>query len=162
MQNKTEILTATAAAVGASAAAGSVATKTDSLWYITRRKPAFQPPAWLFPVAWTALYVDIAAVTGTTLVELKEQGKEEEFKRLAGALGLNLALNTGWCSLFFRGKKPALATAEAAALAASSADLVRRCVEVKPKRGWWLAPYAAWTGFATVLTGAIWLKNRKK
>lgn len=27
-------------------------------------------------------------------------------------------------------------------------------------RGAWLVPYAAWTAFATVLTGTIWYLNR--
>lgn len=160
MDKTTKTKLATAGAVAATAAIGSVATNPDSWWYKTRRKPAFQPPAWLFPVAWTALYADIGYVTAQSLADLQAKGKLQQYEELRNALAINLGLNAGWCALFFRGKAPALATIEAAALAASSADLVRRCVEVKPKRGWLLSPYAAWTAFATALTGAIWWRNR--
>lgn len=153
------IIGAVAAAVAATAAVGSVATKPDSVWYRTRRKPWFQPPAWAFPVAWTALYIDIAAVAGQSLADLDEKNKNEQRNSLATALGVNLALNAGWCALFFRSKSPAAATAGAAALAASSADLTRRTMDVDKKRGQWLIPYPVWCGFATLLSAAIWRKN---
>ena len=45
-------------------------------------------------------------------------------------------------------------------LAISSADLARRNIAVNKRRGAFLLPYAAWTAFATVLTGTIWYQNR--
>ena len=44
-------------------------------------------------------------------------------------------------------------------LAASSADLVRRAHKASPEKGVVLAPYAAWTGFATVLSAVIARRN---
>ncbi|MDO5512072.1 TspO/MBR family protein [Corynebacterium sp.] len=159
-QNRTRIIGATTVGVIGNAVLGSAATDTTSWWYRTLRKPAFQPPGWVFPVAWTALYADMAAVVGQSLAELHEQGDHAEYEDLKKALAANVALNAGWSLLFFRGQRPGLATIEAAALAASSADLTRRCLAVNPRRGAWLAPYAAWTAFATVLTGTIWYLNR--
>ncbi|UUL77894.1 tryptophan-rich sensory protein [Pseudarthrobacter sp. Fe7] len=57
--------------------------------------------------------------------------------------------------LFWRSRRPWLAAAEAAVLAASSADLVRRTYRLHRTAGASLAPYAAWCGFATVLSAAI-------
>lgn len=139
---------------------GSAATDTTSRWYRRLRKPSFQPPGWVFPVAWTALYADMAAVVGQSLADLQEQGRNAEYEDLKKALAANVALNAGWSLLFFRGRQPGLATIEAAALAASSADLTRRSMAVNRGRGAWLVPYAAWTAFATVLTGTIWYLNR--
>ncbi len=150
----------TSAAVAATAAVGSVATDTSSAWYKTLHKPAIQPPGWVFPLAWTALYIDIATVVGQSLADLEEQERVAEASRLRRALATNLVLNAGWSALFFQVKKSGTATIEAAALAGSSADLVRKTMAVDSRRGAVLLPYAAWTAFATVLTGTIWYQNR--
>ena len=75
------------------------------------------------------------------------------------ALGLNLALNSGWSALFFQGKNPPAAAVEAALLAVSSADLTRRAWQLDRASGVLLAPYAAWTAFATALTMRIDQEN---
>lgn len=159
-QDRSRIIGATTVGVIGNAVLGSAATDTTSRWYRRLRKPSFQPPGWVFPVAWTALYADMAAVAGQSLADLQEQGRNAEYEDLKKALAANVALNAGWSLLFFRGRQPGLATIEAAALAASSADLTRRSMAVNRGRGAWLVPYAAWTAFATVLTGTIWHLNR--
>ncbi|HIW28746.1 MAG TPA: tryptophan-rich sensory protein, partial [Candidatus Luteococcus avicola] len=73
--------------------------------------------------------------------------------------GVNLVLNGGWSWVFWQARQLGAATGVAAALAASSADLVRR-VGKRRERGVILAPYAAWTAFATVLTAELWRRNR--
>lgn len=160
-QARYKTLGKTIAAVGANAFFGNLATKPDTAWYRALRKPWFQPPKWVFPVAWTALYTDIAAVTGLTLADLEEQGREAEYEDLKQALLTNIILNFGWSFLFFTAKKPFLATIEAGALAYSSAGLVRRAWDVNETRGKALLPYALWTAFATALTFGLWRRNRK-
>ncbi|CAM2864285.1 MULTISPECIES: tryptophan-rich sensory protein [Dermacoccus] len=141
---------------------GSLATDPDSLWYRTLRKPAFQPPAWVFPVAWTALYAGIAPTSSLVLAEIGEQGRTREQKRYAAALAGNLALNAGWSVLLFTRKQVRPACVDAVALAVSSADLVRCAARTSPERGVLLAPYAAWTGFAAGLTGALARLNPRR
>lgn len=155
-------LAACAAAVTATAVAGSIATKPGTLWYRTLRTPAFQPPPAVFPVAWTLLYADIAVISALALADLGEQGKTSEQKAYAGALGVNLMLNAGWSWVFFRGKRLRAGTVVAALLAASSGDLVRRAAKVSKEKGVVLAPYGAWTAFALVLTGTLAGKNRRR
>jgi tryptophan-rich sensory protein len=42
-------------------AVGSLSTGSNiEEWYTTIRKPAFNPPNWVFPLAWTVLYTLIA------------------------------------------------------------------------------------------------------
>lgn len=162
-QRRYRTIGATSLAVAANAVIGSVATDLHSAWYKSIKKPAIQPPAWLFPIVWTGLYIDIAYVVGQSLADIEErEGKRRRFTQLSESLGTNIALNAGWSLLFFRGKAPLLATVEAAALAASTADLVAKCRAVEPQRGNLLLPYAAWTSFATLLTGNIWWLNRKR
>jgi len=142
------------------AVAGTAATQVKTDWYESLEKPSFQPPAWVFPVAWTALYTDIATVTGLSLADLAEKENDEDYNSLRTALIANAVLNFGWSFLFFTAKKPAIATVEAGALACSSWDLARRAMKVNRNRGLWLLPYGGWCTFATVLTGALWWLNR--
>lgn len=154
-----DALTITAATV-ASAAVGAAATQPGSRWYRSLDLPPWQPPAPAFPLVWTPLYGSIAATSVATVTRLEEEGKVAEAARYRRALWLNLVLNTGWSVLFWRVRRPALAAAEAGALAASSADLARRAAASGRRAGWSLVPYAAWTGFAAVLSTAIARRNR--
>lgn len=147
------------AAVVATAVVGSALTDPDSRWYRSLRKPSFQPPALAFPIAWTALYADIWLMSSLVIGDAVEAGDTGKLRSYTAALGTNLALNASWCGLFFRSKRPWLAAAGAGVLAVSTGDLVRRAWADRRERGALLAPYAAWTGFATLLSTAIARKN---
>jgi tryptophan-rich sensory protein len=142
----------------AAAALGSIATATGtkSRWYRTLKKPAIQPPATVFPVVWTALY----AQTALASVDAQTQMTPDEARAYRRKLALNMTLNAGWCWSFFRGQKLGPSIAVAGALALSTADLARTAGDANPRAGWNLVPYTAWNTFATVLTAAIWRKNR--
>jgi len=153
-------LAGTATAVALTATTGSLASAdTRSGWYRRLEKPAIQPPAWVFPVVWTSLYADIA-VTSALALERLRQGDPAAARRYRRALALNLALNASWSWVFFKWHRLFPAVAVAGALAASSVDLVRRTASAEPRAGAALAPYAAWCSFATVLSTAIWRRNR--
>lgn len=148
-------------AVVATAGLGSVASAdgVSSGWYAGLDLPAFQPPPRAFPVAWTLLYADVAAGATTALGRLvaEDPAAATGFRR---ALAANLVLNAGWSWTFFRWHRLGSAVVVAAALTASSADLARRTRAVAPAAGTALAAYPAWCGFATVLSAAIWRRNR--
>ncbi len=147
----------TSAAVAACAALGSVASReVGSLWYRALRKPAIQPPAAAFPIAWTALYADLAITTAVAIDRLPR----EERPAYVRAFAANLVLNAGWCWVAFKAHRLGWAVPAAGVLAVSSADLVRRTGRVDQRAGLALAPYAAWCGFATVLSAALWRANR--
>lgn len=159
-------LLTTGTLTAATAVAGSVASKdVKSAWYRRLKKPAIQPPPAVFPIVWTALYADIALVSASVLS--RRQATTDACGRAArrgrgylGALLVNLALNAGWSWSFFRWHRLRLAVGVAAALAVSCAGLARRAGAVKPVLGWALAPYAAWCGFATLLSERIRRLNR--
>ena len=47
----------------AAAVPSSLLTDTGSLWYAQLQKPAFNPPEWAFPAAWSVVYLcDILAL----------------------------------------------------------------------------------------------------
>lgn len=154
-----KVLGAVGAAVAVTAVAGAVATIPATRWFKRLDKPAWQPPNQVFGPVWTALYADIAVISALHLSDLLEAGDDDEARRFTAALGSNLVLNAGWSWVFWQARSLPAATGVAAALAASSADLVRR-VGKRTERGVALAPYAAWTAFATALTAELWRRNR--
>ncbi len=143
------------AGVAACAAAGSLLTDARSAWYEKLKKPSWQPPAAAFPIVWTSLYAIVAVSAAKTVTELEAEGRESEASGFRRALTANLLLNAGWTGLFFRAHNLPVATAGAAALAASSAKLARRAGSVSAGAAWGLGAYAVWCAFATALSNKL-------
>ena len=157
-----QILAATTLSVGATSGIGSIASQPRiTRWYSRLRKPSYVPPNGVFPVAWTTLYADIAVTSAIAIDRLRETGRDKEARNYVVALAANLILNAGWSWLFFKYQKLGASAIGAAVLAASSADLARRTAAADPRAGAALAPYPLWCAFATVMSGHIWLLNRR-
>ena len=160
-----QTLAGTALAVAAAAGIGSVASKPGvTRWYSRLRRPGYVPPNGVFPVAWTALYTDIAITSATAIDRLRATGRhgaDREARNYVVALAANLILNAGWSWLFFKYHKLGASAAGAVLLAASSADLTRRTAAADPRAGAALLPYPLWCAFATAMSGHIWILNRR-
>lgn len=146
-----------AAATVVTAAVGSVGTRPDSAWYRRLRKPPWQPPTLAFPVVWTALYGLIGWAGGQALTAEQD---EEQRRRLAAVLAADLAVNAGWCWVFFTARRTGAGLATIVVLDALNVELVRRAWAADSRAGKALLPYTAWSAFATVLNGDIWRRNR--
>ena len=154
-------LVGTGLATAAAAAAGSVASRQGvANWYNDIRKPSYVPPNAVFPIAWTTLYVDIAASSAAVIERFRADGEHAKARGYIAALGANLVLNAGWSWVFFGRRKLGPAAVAAAALAVSSADLARRAADADAKLGAAMAPYPLWCSFATVMSTDIWRLNR--
>jgi translocator protein len=157
-----QTLAATTLAVGATAGIGSVASQPRiTRWYSRLKKPRYVPPNEVFPIAWTTLYADIAVTSATAIDRLRATGRDDEARKYTIALAANLILNAGWSWLFFRYQKLGASAIGAVVLAASSADLARRTAEADPRAGAALVPYPLWCSFATLMSGHIWVLNRR-
>jgi tryptophan-rich sensory protein len=157
-----QILAATTLSVGATSGIGSIASQPRiTRWYSRLRKPSYVPPNGVFPVAWTTLYADIAVTSATAIDRLRAAGRDKEARNYVVALAANLILNAGWSWLFFKYQKLGASAIGAAVLAASSADLARRTAAADPRAGAALVPYPLWCAFATVMSGHIWVLNRR-
>lgn len=154
-------LIGTGLATAAAAVAGSVASRRGVQgWYTTIRKPGYVPPNALFPIAWTTLYVDIAASSAAAIGKFRADGEPGKARGYIAALGTNLVLNAGWSWIFFGRRRLGPAAVAAGALALSSADLARRAADADVKLGAALAPYPLWCSFAAVMSTDIWRLNR--
>jgi tryptophan-rich sensory protein len=100
---------------------------------------------------------DIAVTSAIAIDRLREHDRAT-YER---ALAANLVLNASWSWVFFRFHRLGPAVAVAAALTLSSGDLVRRTAAADPRAAAAVSPYAAWCAFATVLSAAIWWRNRR-
>jgi benzodiazapine receptor len=154
-------LIGTALATAATAAVGSLSSRDGiERWYNGIRKPSYVPPNAVFPIAWSALYADIAVPSAAAINRFRADGRQAEATGYTVALGANLILNASWSWLFFNKNRLAVSAAAAGLLAASSADLARRAADADPKLGIALAPYPLWCSFATVMSTHIWRLNR--
>ncbi len=128
----------------------------SGIWYRLLRKPAFQPPDVAFPVAWGL--IDAALAVGG--YRLLRHGDSPMRRRALGWWALNVGLIGGWSALFFGRRGLASSTALAAAMVGSGAAYVTEARRVDPPAAAAGVPFVAWVGFATVLTAAIWRRNR--
>jgi tryptophan-rich sensory protein len=137
-------------------AAGSTgAMFSPGAWYESLEKPSWTPPNWLFPVAWTTLYL-LMSWSAARVAALPDTGHALAF------WSLQIALNTLWTPVFFGLKKLGggmivlvflwLAVA-ATTLAFFRADWVA---------GAMFLPYVVWVTVAGALNLSIWMKNRNR
>ena len=120
----------------------------------TLKKPPLSPPAWVFPLVWSALFVlmGIAAY----LVWMRDSTGRN------GALalyGLQLALNFCWTLIFFNLQNHALAFFWLLLLWLVILLCTLRFFKETPAAGWLMVPYLIWVAFAGYLNAGVWLLN---
>lgn len=117
-------------------------------WYDRLRKPSWTPPNWLFPVAWTTLYLCMAAAGARVAVS--------EGNSVAMALwALQIALNGLWTPVFFGLRRMKLGLAVLAALWASVLATTLALWMVDWLAGLLFVPYLAWVSVAGALNLAV-------
>ena len=126
------------------------------LWYRWLRKPGFQPPDAVLPIAWGL--IDTASAAGA--YRLLRCPPSPQRSQALGWWALNVALTAGWSGLFFGRRNLPLSTLAAAAMVGSGVAYVAQSRQVDRPAAAAGVPFVAWVAFATVLTAAIWHKNR--
>jgi tryptophan-rich sensory protein len=127
------------------------------IWYRLLRKPAFKPPDWTIPVAWTAIETALAC----SAYRLLRAPSSAARTRALGWWSWNVFMIGGWSRLFFKGHNLPLSTGAAASMVMSSAVFVREAKRVESPAAVAGIPLVAWVTFATVLTASIWAKNQR-
>jgi len=131
--------------LGAGALVGFL-TQRDTSFYEGLTKPAFAPPNWLFPVAWTLLY---AAMATAMWFVLRAQGKDRFI--LLGLYLAQLTVNLIWPFLFFMQQALGLAFFWLLLLWMLAAIMLYQFFRESKVAGWLLVPYQLWLTFAAVL-----------
>ena len=117
-------------------------------------QPPLTPPAWLFPVAWTALYL----LMGYAFYLVWTAPKRE--KNALFAYGVQLSLNFFWSLIFFGAKSYLFAFFWLLMLLAAILWTALLFYRTRPAAGLLLAPYLAWVAFAGYLNFGVYLLNR--
>lgn len=123
--------------------------------YRRLEKPPFNPPDWLFGI-WGPLFA-MLTLSGWRVWNAP-RGRDRTHA-LAHWFGIQ-ALNAIWMVLGFGMRRRGAMAAEAVVTvvnAAAYADAARR---VDRTAAWLAVPYAAWVGFAALLSEELWRRNR--
>jgi len=124
-------------------------------WYATLKKPSWNPPAWIFGPAWSALYAMMAV---SAWLVWRRGGFAAQRKPLVIFL-TQLVLNAAWTPLFFGLHRPGIAFAEILLLWLAIAVTFATFRPVTKAAAWLLAPYLIWVSFAAILNFALWRLN---
>ena len=120
-------------------------------WYAALAKPAMTPPDWVFPVAWTTLYV----LMGLALaVVIHARGSRLRAPEIA-LFVVQLAINLTWSPLFFGMHQVGWALAVIVAMFVLALATTLLFGRIRSLAAWLMVPYLVWTVFAAVLCWQI-------
>jgi tryptophan-rich sensory protein len=128
------------------------ATNLPGAWYAGLAKPAFVPPNWAFPVAWTILYIMIA-IAGWRTFRRAPSGRAMQ------VWAAQLALNFAWSPVMFTMHQIGAALVILIGLFAAIVTYINLEKSQDRLAAALFVPYAAWVAFAGVLNAAIWRLN---
>ncbi|KAF9315929.1 hypothetical protein BG003_002521 [Podila horticola] len=125
-------------------------------------RPAWAPPAYIFPPAWTTLYVSIGYASH--LVALKTGPSNAPGIRDMARTGLliygaNLVLNFAWSPLMFWKRQYGAALITAGGLTKTAIAMSYFYFQVDNMAGYLTLPYIGWLCYATALTFDVWMKR---
>ncbi len=123
--------------------------------YQSLNLPPLSPPSWLFPIAWTILYIlmGIAAY----LVYLSDPKCR---KPALIIYAVQLVVNFIWSPIFFNLHAYLLAFIWLVVLWLLLVATIKLFYQCNKAAGWLLVPYLAWITFAGYLSYNVWILNR--
>ena len=138
------------AACGAAAATGAMFQPGD--WYRGLSKPRWTPPDWLFPVAWTVLYLSMS-VAAARVAMTAGSGQALAF------WSVQIALNTLWTPVFFGLRRSGAGLVIIFLLWLAVAATMVAFWQVDRIAGALFLPYLAWVTVAGLLNRSVWYRN---
>ena len=117
-------------------------------------QPPLSPPAWLFPVVWTILYILMGI---SCYLYIQKGGAKDKGLYFYGA---SLLFNFIWPILFFSGKMYLAALIDLAILWICVFLMIGEYLKKDTKAGYLQLPYLIWSTFALYLNLAILILNK--
>jgi tryptophan-rich sensory protein len=145
------ITVATASFIGSTATAPSIPT-----WYAGLNKPWFNPPNWVFPVAWTSLFL-LMAFSFWRILRQVDGGKLRNAAIFA--FFLQLIVNVSWSVAFFAAQSISAGLVVGILLVAAVAWMIFTFRRIDRLAANAQLPYLAWVTFALMLTATLWRIN---
>jgi tryptophan-rich sensory protein len=119
-------------------------------------KPPLSPPAWLFPIAWTVLYLLMGVSSYLVYTRAKDENRLREGLVL---YGLSLFLGLLWSPIFFSLKMYFLAFLWLSSLLGIVISTAVSFYRIYKPAGLLLVPYVIWIAFAGYLNIMIAILN---
>ncbi len=120
----------------------------------TMIKPPLAPPAWLFPVAWTILYI-LMGIASFFIIKSTDEARGTGLLIYIIQLGFNF----GWSLIFFNLQLYVFSVIWLAILLAMIIGLIINTSKYSKPAMYMLIPYAAWCCFAMYLNISIAMLN---
>ena len=117
-------------------------------------KPPLAPPKWLFPVAWTILYIMMGIASYFLYKADSEEGREALV-----LYGIQLFFNFWWSIIFFNLKAYWFAAIWLFTMWIIILILLIKSKKIDVRSFWLLLPYFLWTTFAFYLNVGIAILN---
>ena len=116
-------------------------------WFDALTKPAIMPPGWLFPVAWSVLYVLLGFALALIL-----SARGAKWRSMAIAFfAFQFILNLAWSPLFFAAHQVFAAFVLILFMIAASVAATVVMGRVRTEAAWLMVPYLCWISFAAIL-----------
>ncbi len=119
-------------------------------------QPFLAPPSWVFPVAWTVLFI-LMGISSAMIYEA--DAPTDDKKRAFWLYGINLVVNFFWSIIFFNLGAFLGAFLWLMLLIFIIVKMMSAFYKIKPVAAYLQIPYVVWCCFASYLTASIWLMN---
>ena len=124
--------------------------------YRVINQPPLSPPAWVFPLVWSALYIAMGEASYRVLTSGADKN---QIKKALIAYGVQLFLNFLWPLFFFGGQMYLTAFIILILLWVAIFLTPRRFSRIDENAGDLLLPYLLWVTFAGYLNLGVFLLN---
>ena len=122
--------------------------------YSTLNKPPLSPPGFIFPIAWTILYI-LMGISSYIIYMSQSPNREKALKIYA----VQLAINFFWSILFFGFSQYFISFLWLVLLIAVIIVMIREFYQISPLAAWLQIPYLLWCLFAAYLNFMIFRLN---
>jgi tryptophan-rich sensory protein len=121
-------------------------------WYDDLKKPSWTPPNWLFPLAWTTLYIFMSIAAARVAVQAGNAYAMAFF-------AVQIAVNTLWTPIFFGLQRIKTGLMIIVWLWFAVAATMIAFWQIDVLAGVLFVPYLIWVTVATALNYSVWRLN---
>ncbi len=132
-------------------------TKNSVEVFAILEKPPLEPPAWLFPVVWTILYILMGI---SSYIILTSDASREEIEDAIKIYIYQLIVNFLWPTFFFNFQWYLFSFVWLVLLWILVFIMIRKFYDISKVAAYLNVPYIIWLTFAGYLNAGIWLLNR--
>ena len=134
----------------------SLLTRDSMEIFASVNQPPLSPPAWLFPIVWTILYILMGI--SSYLIAVADTDKEAKEKALR-LYAYQLIVNFLWPTFFFNLQWYFFSFLWLVLLWILVLLMILQFRKIRPIAGYLNIPYLLWLTFAGYLNFAIWILN---